>query len=230
MKEAFKFSFPKTIPIMAGYIFLGASFGILAISQGLSVFITLLMSLLIFAGSMQFAAINVLTTAFNPVGAFLLTIMVNARHIFYGITLLRPYSQMDWKKFYTIFGLTDETFSLNVSLDVPYAVDKNWVYFIITGLNHLYWLAGTAIGILLGNLLTFNTEGIEFVLTALFVTIFAEQWLASDDHSSALTGLFAAIFCLLIFGADDFLIPSMVAIIVTFLVRYVKEGRTAHVH
>lgn len=229
MKEALKFAFPKTIPIMAGYLFLGASFGILAISQGLSPFIAILMSVLIFAGSMQFAAINVLTTAFNPIGAFMLTIMVNARHIFYGITMLRPYSRMDWKKYYTIFGLTDETFSLNVSLEMPYGIDKNWVYFLVTALNQSYWVAGTVIGILLGNLITFSTEGIEFVLTALFVSIFAEQWLASEDHTSALTGLFAAILTLVIFGAEDFLIPAMIAIIGFFLAKYLKEGRTVNV-
>lgn len=148
MKEALKYSFPKTVPIMAGYLFLGASFGVLAVSQGLSLMVTILMSLLIYAGSMQFATINVLQASFHPIGALLLTLMVNARHIFYGITLLKPYSQMDWKKYYTIFGLTDETFSLVVSLDVPKSMDKNWVYFFVTGLNQLYWVAGTMLSTL----------------------------------------------------------------------------------
>src|SRR5699024_11184524 len=189
MKEALKYSFPKTVPIMAGYLFLGASFGVLAVSQGLSLMVTILMSLLIYAGSMQFATINVLQANFHPIGALLLTLMVNARHIFYGITLLKPYSHMDWKKYYTIFGLTDETFSLNVSLEIPELINKNWVYFFIIGLNQLYWFLVSIIGILLSNLISFNTEGIEFVLTALFVTIFVEQWLSTDDHTSALTGL-----------------------------------------
>lgn len=224
MKEALKFSFPKTVPIMAGYLFLGASFGVLAISQGLSPLITGLMSLLIFAGSMQFAAVNVLQASFNPISALMLTLMVNARHIFYGITLLKPYSQMDWKKYYTIFGLTDETFSLTVSLDVPESVDKNWVYFFVTILNQIYWVAGTIIGILLSHFISFNTEGIEFVLTALFVTIFVEQWISTDDHTSALTGLIAAVISLIIFGSAHFLIPAMLAVIVFFLFQYRKVG------
>lgn len=228
MKEALKFSFPKTMPIMAGYLFLGASFGILAVSQGISPLITALMSLLIFAGSMQFAAVNILQASFNPIGALMLTLMVNARHIFYGITMLKPYSHMDWKKYYTIFGLTDETFSLNVSLEIPELINKNWVYFFITGLNQLYWVLGTIIGILLSNLISFNTEGIEFVLTALFVTIFVEQWLSTDDHTSALTGLIAAIISLMLFGPDNFLIPAMIAIIVFFLLQYMKAGNKVY--
>lgn len=228
MKEALKFSFPKTIPIMAGYLFLGASFGILAISQGISPLITALMSLLIFAGSMQFAAVNVLQASFNPIGALMLTLMVNARHIFYGITMLKPYSCMDWKKYYAIFGLTDETFSLTVSLDVPKSIDRNWVYFFVTSLNQFYWVLGTLIGILLSHLISFNTEGIEFVLTALFVTIFAEQWFSTDDHTSALTGLIAAILSLLLFGPNNFLILAMIAIIVFFLLQYMKAGNKVY--
>lgn len=228
MKEAFKFAFPKTVPIAAGYLFLGASFGILAISQGLTPLITSLMSLFIYAGSMQFAAINVLQASFNPIGALILTLMVNARHAFYGITMLKPYSQMDWKKFYTIFGLTDETFSLTASLDIPDSINRNWVYFLITGLNQMYWVTGTLIGIFLSNLITFSTEGIEFVLTALFVTIFVEQWLSTDDHTSALVGLLSAILALILFGSNNFLIPAMIGIIAFFLIQYLKMGERAH--
>lgn len=228
MKEALKFTFPKTVPIMAGYIFLGASFGILAMSQGVSPLITALMSIFIFAGSMQFAAVNVLQASFDPIGAFLLTIMVNARHMFYGITMLKPYSQMDWKKYYTIFGLTDETFSLAASLTIPESIDKNWVYFLMTGLNQSYWVGGTLIGIFLSHLISFNTEGIEFVLTALFVTIFVEQWLSTEDHTSALVGLSAAILALLVFGSENFLIPAMIGIIGFFLIQYQKVGAKIH--
>src|SRR5699024_1290476 len=138
-----------TVPIMAGYLFLGASFGVLAVSQGLSLIVTILMSLLIYAGSMQFATINVLQANFDPIGALLLTLMVNARHIFDGITLLKPYSHMDCKKYYTIFGFSDEIFSLVFSLYVPKYMDKNWFYFFVTGLNQLYCVAGTMLGILL---------------------------------------------------------------------------------
>lgn len=228
MKEAFKFAFPKTVPIAAGYLFLGASFGILAISQGLTPLITSLMSLFIYAGSMQFAAINVLQASFNPIGALILTLMVNARHAFYGITMLKPYSQMDWKKFYTIFGLTDETFSLTASLDIPDSINRNWVYFLITGLNQMYWVTGTLIGIFLSNLITFSTEGIEFVLTALFVTIFVEQWLSTDDHTSALVGLLSALLAIILFGSNNFLITAMIGIIAFFLIQYLKLEERAH--
>src|SRR5699024_9700881 len=161
---------------------------------------------------------------FNPIGALMLTLMVNARHIFYGITMLKPYSRMDWKKYYVIFGLTDETFSLTVSLEVPKSIDRNWVCFFVTGLNQLYWVAGTVMGILLSHFISFNTEGIEFVLTALFVTIFVEQWLSTKDHTSALTGLVVAILSLILFGANHFLIPAMLGIIVFFLFQYRKVG------
>lgn len=224
MKEALKFAFPKTVPIMAGYLFLGASFGILTLSQGISPLVTILMSIFIYAGSMQFAAVNILHASFDPIGALLLTLMVNARHLFYGITMLKPYSYLDWKKYYAIFGLTDETFSLAVSLEIPETLDKGWVYFLVTGLNQLYWVGGTLLGILLSNWLSFDTEGIEFVLTALFVSIFTEQWLATDDHTSALVGLFAGGLSLFVFGSEHFLIPAMLLTIVFFLGRYLKEG------
>ena len=128
------------------------------------------------------------------------------------------------EKIYAIFGLTDETFSLTASLEIPDSIDKNWVYFLITGLNQFYWVAGTLIGIFLSNLITFSTEGIEFVLTALFVTIFVEQWLSTDDHTSALVGLASATLSLVLFGSENFLIPAMIGIIGFFLMQYLKVG------
>ena len=230
MKSAFNFAFPLTIPIMAGYLFLGISFGILANSKGLPIYYPAFMAIFIYGGSMQFAAVNLLIAAFNPIGAILLTIMVHARHIFYGITMLKPFNQLKNgpRKFYTMFGLTDETFSLLASLELPADQDENWVYFFITLLNQSYWVIGCTLGALIGSHLTFNTEGIEFVLTALFVTIFVDQWLSATKHRAALIGLFGSAACLMIFGGSHFMIPAMLVIIVLFSIDFYQEVKATN--
>lgn len=224
MKEAFKFSFPLTIPIMAGYIFLAIPFGLLAVSQGFSPWLTILMSVIIYSGAMQYAAVDVFLAPFNPISTILLTLMVGARHVFYGIAMLTKYSQVDFKRTYSIFGLTDETFSILVSLDIPDHIDRQWVYFFVSLLNQSYWITGTIIGVLLGGMITINLQGIEFVLTALFITIFVEQWLTSTNKKPALVGLFSGIICLLIFGASNFMIPAMIFIVGYFLRDYAAKG------
>ncbi|MRI86292.1 branched-chain amino acid ABC transporter permease [Aerococcaceae bacterium WS4759] len=230
MKNALKYSFPLTIPIMAGYVFLGISFGILATSKGLPLYYPVLMGVVIYGGSMQFAAVNLLLAAFNPIGAILLTIMVHARHIFYGITMLVPFNQLKngFRKIYCMFGLTDETFSLLASLEVPEEQDRNWVYFLITFLNQCYWVIGCGLGAVIGSNLTFNTEGIEFVLTALFVTIFVEQWLNASSHRPAIIGLVGSAVCLVIFGGANFMIPAMIIILILFSLDYYKEVKQGH--
>ncbi|MGO4929456.1 AzlC family ABC transporter permease [Fundicoccus sp. Sow4_D5] len=230
MKDALKFAFPLTIPIMAGYIFLGISFGILATSKGLPIYYPVIMAIFIYGGSMQFAAINLLLAAFNPISAILLTIMVHARHIFYGITMLSPFNQLKDgpRKFYTMFGLTDETFSLLASLELPDNQDESWVYFLITLLNQSYWVIGCVIGALIGSHLSFNTQGIEFVLTALFVTIFIDQWLSASNHRPALIGLFGSAVSLMIFGGNNFMIPAMLAILVLFSIEYYQEVKPSN--
>lgn len=230
MKNALKYSFPLTIPIMAGYVFLGISFGILATSKGLPLYYPVLMGIVIYGGSMQFAAVNLLLAAFNPIGAILLTIMVHARHIFYGITMLVPFNQLKngFRKIYCMFGLTDETFSLLASLEVPEDQDRNWVYFLVTFLNQCYWVIGCGIGAVIGSNLTFNTEGIEFVLTALFVTIFVEQWLNASSHRPAIIGLVGSAVCLVIFGGANFMIPAMIIILILFSLDYDKEVKQGH--
>jgi len=203
---------------MAGYIFLGISFGLLAISLSISPLITIMMSLIIYSGATQFAALNLLIAPFDPLGSLLLSLMVSARHIFYGITMLPVYSQMSgWKKFYAILGLTDETFSLNVAAKVPEEADKNWFYFLTSFLNQSYWVFGTLIGIVLGEVITLDTTGIEFILIAMFVAIFTEQWLSTDEHRPALIGLGNSLLALFIFGADQFMIPAMLLIIASLL-------------
>lgn len=224
MKEAFKFAFPHTIPIMAGYIFLGIPFGLLAVSQGFSPLFAILMSVIIYSGAIQYAAIDVFLASFNPINAIILTLMVGARHIFYGIAMLTKFSKLDSKKYYTIFGLTDETFSVLVSIDVPENLSRDWVYFFITLLNQMYWVSGTVIGVLLGSMITINLEGIDFVLTALFITIFFDQWLNSSSKVPALVGILSGLLCLVLFGANNFMIPAMVFIVGFFLYRFNKNG------
>lgn len=212
-RRALKAAFPHTIPILAGFGFLGLSYGMLMSAGGYPLWLPMLMSLMIYAGSMQFVTINLLAMAFAPLQAFLMAIMVNARHIFYGISMLEKYRDMGAKKPYLVFGLTDETFSINYASPVPEGVDQGWFYFFTTILNHSYWVLGTAVGAVLGNILPFNTEGLDFAMTALFVVILLEQLQKKQSCPTALLGLGVSAVCLVIFGADDFIIPAMLGIL-----------------
>ncbi|MEF3305674.1 azaleucine resistance protein AzlC [Paenibacillus sp. GYB003] len=211
--SAFRAALPSTIPILASFLFLGIAYGIFMNVSGFHALYAIAMSLLIFAGSMEFVAVNLLLGAFNPLGALFLTVMVNARHLFYGISMLEKYKGTGLKKFYLIFGLCDETFSINYAADIPRGVDKGWYMFFVTLLNHVYWVLGAAIGGLFGSLVQFNMEGLEFVMTALFVVIFIEQWKKESRHHSALLGLGMTLLCLLVFGSRNFILPSMIGIL-----------------
>lgn len=218
--------FIHTIPVLMGYMFLGAAFGILLGSKGYHFGWALLMSLLIYAGSMQFVAIELLSADVNFLVAVLMTLMINARHLFYGISMLDKYRNMGKKKPYMIFSLTDETFSLICSADVPDGIDKNEFYFFVSLLDHLYWIIGSVAGGLIGSVLPFNTEGIDFVMTALFVVIFVEQWKSSSDHIPAVTGICCSLLCLALFGVDNFILPSMIVILLVLtLLRKPIERR-----
>lgn len=206
-------AFPYTVPILTGFVFLGTAYGIFMNSLGFSAIYPILMSLLIFAGSMEFVAANLLLVAFNPINALFLTLMVNARHLFYGISMLDKFKEVGKKKLYLIFGLCDESFSINCTVDVPKNVDKGWFMFFVTLFNHLYWVLGATLGGILGSYVNFNTEGLEFVMTALFVVIFIEQWMKEKKHHSALTGLGLSALSLIVFGGDYFIIPAMIAIL-----------------
>ncbi len=210
---AFRTAFPYTVPIFAGFVFLGIAYGIFMHSLGFGAIYPILMSLLIFAGSMEFVAANFLLMAFNPINALLLTLMVNARHLFYGISMLDKYRGIGKKNLYMIYGLCDESFSINSTVDVPKHVDKGWFMFFVTLLNHSYWVIGSAIGGIFGSFVKFNTEGLEFVMTALFVVIFIEQWMKEKKHHSALAGLGLSAISLIIFGGNYFIIPAMFAIL-----------------
>jgi 4-azaleucine resistance transporter AzlC len=220
--KALKAAFPHTIPVFTGFIFLGIAYGVLMNSKGYGVGWTILMSLVVFAGSAQYVAITFLTTVFNPVYALLMTLMINARHLFYGISLLDKYKDTGKLKPYLIFGLCDETFSIVLSAEAPKGVDKNWFVFFITLLDHAYWVLGSALGALLGSIISFNTKGLDFVLTALFVVIFVGQWKSQKDRKPAVVGVFCSVICLKLFGQDNFIIPSMLLILLV-LSLYRKE-------
>lgn len=214
--KAFRAALPYTIPICIGFLFLGISYGFFMHSKVFSFLYPVLMSLFIFAGSMEFVTVNLLLTAFNPLSAFLLALMVNARHLFYGISMLDKYKNTGLKKPYLIYGMCDESFSINCTVTPPADVDKGWFMLFVTLLNQIYWVAGAALGSLLGSVISFDTTGIEFVMTALFVVMFINQWEETDNHRSALTGVFCSMVCLFLFGAQHFIIPAMALIIACF--------------
>lgn len=223
---ALKAAFPYTVPIFAGFWFLGLTYGIYMNVSGFSFWYPCLMSLTVFAGSMEFVAVNLLLGAFHPLQALAMTLMINARHLFYGISMLDKYRGTGPKKLYLIFGMCDESFSINYTAEVPADVDKGWFMFFVTLLNHFYWFFGATLGGLFGSLIRFNTEGLEFVMTAMFVVIFMEQWFKDRQHAGAVGGLLLSAVCLCIFGADRFIIPSMAAILLalTFARGRLEKG------
>lgn len=224
--KALKAAFPYTLPIFAGFWFLGLTYGIYMNTAGFSFLYPMLMSLTIFAGSMEFVTVNLLLGAFNPIQALLMTLMINARHLFYGISMLDKYKGLGWKKVYLIFGLCDESFSINYTADIPNGVDKGWFMFFVTLLNQIYWVTGSTLGGIFGSLITFSTEGLEFVMTAMFVVIFLEQWLKDKNHLPALMGIGISVICLLALGAESFIIPSMLLILaaLTFMRGKLEGG------
>lgn len=217
-------AFLDTVPVMTGYVFLGFGFGILMQNSGYGVLWSGAMSLFIYAGSMQYVAVSLLTSGANLLTAALTAFMVNARHLFYGISMVDAYKGMGKRKPYLIFGLTDETYSLVSQLQIPENISRNDYCFLVTLFDHFYWIAGTVLGALTGTLLPINYEGVDFALTALFVTIFVEQWLSTKHHGPAIVGVAATVVCLLLFGTDVFLIPSMV-IITACLTMMRKTGK-----
>lgn len=213
-RAAFRAAFPYTIPILTGFLFLGIAYGVYMNVSGFPAIYPILMSLTIFAGSMEFVTVNLLLGAFDPLGALALTLMVNARHLFYGLAMLDKYRSVPGRKrWYLIFGMCDESFSINVAADVPEGVDRGWFYFFVTLLNQCYWVCGATLGGLFGSLLTFSPEGLEFVMTALLAVLFLEQLLKEKDHTSALLGVGLSAACLILFGSEGFVIPSMLAIL-----------------
>ena len=224
-KLAVRKAFLDTVPVMTGYVFLGFGFGILMHQNGFGVLWAAAMSLFIYAGSMQYVAVSLLVSGSQLLTAALTAFVVNARHLFYGISMIDAYKNTGMKKPYLIFALTDETYSLVSQKHLPEGIHPHFYCFLVSLFDHIYWVAGTVLGSLAGSLIPINYEGIDFVLTALFVTIFVEQWLSTENHKPAIIGVVSTALCLWVFGQDIFLIPSMVliAILLTVMRKTGKE-------
>lgn len=220
IKEAFKAS----IPVMMGYMVLGMAFGILLESKGYGVLYALLMSVFIYAGSMQFVGIDLLCSGASLITAALMTLLINARHLVYGLSMIKKYDETGMKKPYMIYSLTDETYSLLVGEKVPETKEEKDYLFYVSLFDHCYWVSGSVIGSLIGTLITFNTAGLDFAMTALFVVIVLEQFLSSHKHIYTYIGFGVSIICLILFGKDMFIIPSIIGIIIGLMMMY-KGGR-----
>ena len=215
--RAFRAAAPQTLPVFAGYWVLGLGYGIYVQSLGLPVWLPPLMGTVVYGGSLEFVLASLLLGSFAPVSAFLMALMIQARHLFYGLTMLQRYRGYGLRSAYMIFAMSDETFSITCSAEPPEGVDKGWFMFFITLLDQIYWVASAAMGAALGAVLPFSTEGVDFVMTAMFVVIFLNQWEKEKRHASAIIGIAAPLVCLHIFGSGSFLIPSMVCILVALL-------------
>lgn len=222
---AMKRAFPYTIPILTGYLFIGLAFGVMFADKGYDVFWAILMSVFVYAGSGQYLAVNFFVPGFSFIQAAFLTLMVNIRHVFYGLSLVDRYNRFGKSRWYMIFGMTDETYSLICTTNVPDDVSEEKFCLSITLLNHLYWIAGTIIGSLAATAIPFNSEGIEFAMTALFLVLFIELWMSRDNRFSELVGVLAALVCLIVFGADGFVLPTMLLIVAIIMICRKKLDR-----
>ncbi len=217
MKKILKIGIKQTIPVLIGYLVLGIAFGLLLQKAGYGYGWAFLMSLCIYAGSMQFVLITLLQGGVGLVAIIVTTLSVNFRHMFYGISFLEKFKGMGKKRLYMIFSLTDETYSLLCSIKPVEGVNENQLLYVIALLNHIYWIIGSVLGNILGNAITFNTNGIDFAMTALFVVIFVEQWLSTKNHMPSIIGLACGIIYLIVLGPESFLLPSLVSSVVLLL-------------
>ena len=229
--SALRAAFPLTLPVMAGYLVLGMGFGILLQSKGYHFGWAILMSLTIYAGSMQYVAVDLLSGGATPVATALMTLMVNARHLFYGISMLDKYRTLGRKRWMMIFELTDETYSIVCSHEPPEGVDRGRFFLAISMLDQSYWVVGCTIGAILGAVVPIDFTGVDFAMTALFLVIVTEQWLTNKNHLPALVGIGASVVCLVLFGADNFIIPAMIVITLalSLLRRYMPAEEPANV-
>ena len=224
-KKALRTVFLDTVPVLTGYLFLGMGFGILLAEQtGKGVLWAFFMALFMFAGSGQYLAVSLIAGGTGILSSAIAMFLVNARHIFYGISLLDTYKGAGKKKAYMIFGLTDETYTLVTQNQPPEGMKRHTYCFLVTLLDQIYWIVGCVLGSLMGTYIPISFEGVEFVLTALFVTMFVEQWLSNKNHIPALIGVVSTVVCLAIFGSEIFLIPSMVLIAILLTVSR-KTGK-----
>lgn len=224
-KDAFKRAFPYTIPVLTGYVFIGIAFGVMFAEKGYSFLWAMLMSLLVYAGSGQYLAVNFFAPGVSILQVIFLTLMVNVRHVFYGISLLEKFNSMGKKRWYMIFGLTDETYSLLCTTKVPKDVDEEKFLLAITILDHSYWTLGSAIGAIAGTVLPISSEGIDFAMTALFVVVFIEQWMEKKNRIPEIIGVAVAFISLQIFGADGFVLPAMLCIMLVLFAGRKRLGQ-----
>ena len=218
---ALRACFPSTIPVAAGYIFLGATYGILMRTSGFPWWLPMLTALVIYTGSMEFLMVEILLSSFHPLSAAATALMIGARHLFYGLSMLEKYRGTGWKKFYLIYTTSDETFALNYAAEIPENIDRSWYYFWVSLLDQGYWVTGAAIGGIGGGLIRFNTDGLSFVMTAMFIVIFIGQWTKDattlrnffPDHAAQLIGVCGSVLALILFGPDNFIIPAMIIIL-----------------
>lgn len=220
-----KTAFKKTVPVLIGYLFLGFAFGVMLTSKGFEMWYAPIMSSTLYAGSMQFVAITLMLGSFNILNTVIVTLSVNARHLFYGLSLVDRYRGTGFYKPYLMFGLTDETYALISSLEEPKGKQTTRLMFFITLFDQLYWIAGGVIGATVGSLINFPAKGVEFTMTALFITIFVEQWEKSKNHFPALCGLIITLVCLVLFGQEWFLIFSMCFILLSLALARGKTDR-----
>lgn len=206
-----------TLPVMAGYLVLGLGFGILLRVAGFGALWALAMSVTMYAGSMQYVGVSLIAEGTSLLTVAITTLMVQARHLFYGVSLIDRYRGAGIKKLYLMHALTDETYALVTGSHVPDFADAHHYYFAVSILNHSYWITGCMLGSLVGAILPFSSEGVDFAMTALFVTVFVEQWLSEKEHRPALIGLGATAVCLIVFGSESFLIPAMILILLSLV-------------
>ena len=224
-RKAFAAAFPATVPVMLGYLTLGAAFGLLLNAAGFGVRWAALMSGFIYAGSAQFLGVELLTAAVPLAQAAVMTFILNFRHLVYGLSMLEKFRGMGWKKPYMIFSLTDETYALLSSLHVPVGVKPADYYFAVSLLDQLYWVAGSLLGGLLGTALTINTQGADFAMTALFIVIAVGQWESAKSHLPALLGGGISLLTLVLFGPERFLVPALAVMILALLVLHGRLDR-----
>lgn len=211
--KALKAAFPHTIPILTGFLFLGMAYGFYARSLGLASIYPILTSLVVYGGSLEFVIASLLISPFAPWETFAVALLVQARHLFYGLSMVDRYRDLGAKKPYMVFSLVDETFSINCSAEPPEGVDRGLFMFFVSLLDQCYWVTGVTLGALAGSLIHFDTTGISFVMTAMFAVIFTEQWLKEKNHVSSVIGLAATALMRFVFGRDSFMIPAMLLIL-----------------
>jgi 4-azaleucine resistance transporter AzlC len=219
--NAFKLAFPHTIPVMAGFSLLGIAYGLLMATNGYNFIWSTLTSMFVFAGAGQYLLITLLASSFNPLYAFIIIFFINFRYVFYGVAMLEKYKGTGKMKPFLIHALCDETFATNSAVVIPDNVNKNWFYFFVTVLNYSYWAVGTLIGGLIGEVVVINIIGLDFVLTALFVVIFVDQWLKTSNHKPALLGVSVGVLSLMLVGGEYFIVPAL--FIVVFILVLFKD-------